>query len=75
MTLEEQTTDPTRYRFPSLWSASHTDHISNLEKALAAVQAVAQSRADHVIRLEQEIQRLEKELNLRNQWLEMMGEK
>jgi len=34
MTPIPQTTDPTRYRFPQLFSPSHTDHISNLEEAL-----------------------------------------
>jgi hypothetical protein len=48
MSMEQQTTDPTRYRFPGLWSPSHTDHVANLEKALVEqedrLQAVEKER-------------------------------
>jgi hypothetical protein len=42
MTLPQQTTDPTQWRFPSLVSPNHTTHIRELESAL--VQSIGECK-------------------------------
>lgn len=57
--------DQTRYIFPELWSASHTDHIANLEQALL-------KNGRELERVKEELDRRSLRLLTQEQWDEIM---